>query len=137
MFIEFVYACALVNWGANIEGCAVLTTMLYLQIIIIFQCTQGLCPLWVVTLSNHCPSVPFVHIGIFSFHALLQPCAHFFPSGPLTKSSTCSHHPAWPIIPPLMMSRLFPLLLGHSPSVFLPTTLYHGIFCRLLDQFNG
>src|SRR6266567_1167947 len=42
-----------------------------------------------------------------------------------------------PIIPPapsslpLMMSRLFPLLLGRFPSNLLLTILYHGVLCML------
>ena len=48
-----------------------------------------------------------------------------------------------PIIPPApssrpsMMSRLFPLLLGRFPSIFLLTILYHGVLCRIWGQFNG
>jgi hypothetical protein len=57
MFIEFSDAWALANWGANVEGWAVPTSMLYLQIIIIFN-IGSLPSLGVVTVSNHHPVAP-------------------------------------------------------------------------------
>ena len=140
-YVYWVFICIMhVHWSIGVPTlravrcwhlCCTYKLLLFfnvLRVSALFGCCDSQQPL---------PLRTFVHIGIFPSHALLLPCACFFPSVPLTKSGTCSHHPACSIIPPLMMSRLFPLLLGYSSSVFLPTTLYHGVLCRLLDQFNG
>jgi len=69
----------------------------------------------------------FVHIGMFLSHALLLV--------PIT-----AVYQIWCLLPSscfLMMRRLFLLLLGCSPSIFLLTILYHGGLCRLWGQFNG
>src|SRR6266446_1060813 len=73
-------------------------------------------------------------------------CLHWdisFPMPCRRRVCVASHHCRLPnsvlvpIIPPapssrpLMMSRLFPLLLGRSPSIFLLTILYHGVLCRI------
>jgi hypothetical protein len=79
-------------------------------------------------------------------------CLHWdisFPMPCRRRVRVASHHcrlpnpVVVPIIPPapssrpLMMSRLFPLLLGHFPSYFLLTILYSGVLCRLWGQLYG
>jgi len=95
--------------------------------------------LGVVTVGNRPIPLPFrtfVRIGIFPF-----PCLS-------ATVRIASHHcrlpnpVTVPIIPPppsplLMMSRLFPLLLGRFPSSFLLNILYSGVLCRLSSQLYG
>ena len=140
MFIEFLYASCMCtgqlgcqHWGlCGADIYAVLTNYYY------FSMSSGSLPsLGVVTVSNHCPSVPLSILGYF----LPMPCC--------CHVRVFSHQCHWPnpvlvpIIPLVPLSHpwwwagCFHCYWGILPQFFCQlhcTMVYYG---RLLDQFNG